>query len=220
MMQFYKIRHNTAYKRGMPEIYEILSGLREHGRCPECGVSRREPVGDLIVQMGKTKARMWPDVIACGDYPCCVISNRFVSAMRESGIGFILGGTVSFADPLRNGLSLAVSPGYVWVDGARSRAGKMDFEASGFVDVKFCPVCGTRSDDISRTHRRQHDTNPPPGQVFTYDESLGLDLFTTDISPTYFFCTQRVFDCAKKYRLTNISFCRVEEGSHCEPLKY
>ncbi len=219
MTQFYEIDHNTAYTRGVPEIYEIVDGLVDCGTCSTCGVSRREPSGDLRVRLGKTRAKFWPDAIACGEYPCFVVSERFVNAMRECGVRLELGGEVEFVEPNESGLSLDDAPQYYWIDGKQHFAARMNFEASGYVDVRFCPECGVRSDNISMTHRRQH-ADPPPGTVFDYDETSGLDLFTTDLAPTAFFCTEQVFECARRNKLTNLYFSPVEKGAIGEPVKY
>lgn len=218
MTQFYDISHNTAYKRGMPEIRDIVAGLIDRGPCPTCGVGRRSPKGDLQVQLAKTNARTWPDLLACGEYPCFVISDRFAAAMDNCGLQLRIGGRVVFVGPNESGLSLDHAPKYFWVDGTQSQAGKMDFEASGYVDMRFCPDCGVASYDISRTYDRQH-SDPPPGQLFEYDNSSGLDLFTTDLAPTLFFCTSQVYDCARRHRLINIAFRPTEQGIVGEPLK-
>jgi len=219
MMQFYDISHNTSYTPGVPEIEEIIKGIEDKGPCPVCGVSRRYPVGDPRVRLGKTRARFWPDAIACGDYPLFVVSERFVDAMRSCGIRLELGGTVRFVEPNRSGLSLDEAPQYYWIDGTRHFAATMDFEESGYVNVQFCSVCGARSEDIGRTYERQH-ADPPPGIVFDYDASSKLDLFTTDLAPTAFFCTEKVFDCARQHRLTNLYFSPVEKGAMGKPMKY
>jgi hypothetical protein len=218
MTRFYDISHNTAYKRGMPEIQEIVGGLVNRGPCPTCGVGRRRPTGNVQVRLGKTRARMWPDLLACGDYPCFVMSDRFVAAMHECGLQLRIGGRVEFVGPNVSGLSLEGAPEYFWADGNHSQAAKMDFDASGYVDVRFCPDCGVRSNDISLTYDRQH-ADPAPGQIFDYDDSSGLDLFTTDLAPTAFFCTSRVYDCARKHKLINIAFRPTEQGIVGEPLK-
>lgn len=219
-MRFYNIGHNTAYKRGMPEIYEIVSGITELGKCPLCGVSRREPSGDLKVCLGKTRATAWPDVIACGDYPCFVVSERFVDAMKQAGVRLELG-RVDFVGPYESGLSMLEAPQYFWIDGKKHFGGRMDFDASGFVNVRFCKACGVRSDDISATYDRQH-ANPPPGLFIHYDESKGLDLFTTDLSPTAFFCTEKVYRAAKKGRLKNFRFEPVKQAvsNQVPPVSY
>jgi len=42
----------------------------------------------------------------------------------------------------------------------------------------------------------------------------GAQLFTTDLSPCVFFCTEAVVDCARKKKLTNFRFVPVEEGAN------
>jgi hypothetical protein len=212
MMKFYSIRHNNNYKRGMPETGRIVAGMVIQGRCGTCGVLKRSPSGDLKVELGKTRAKMWPDIVACGDYPCFVVSERFMEAMRACGVRLELGGEVGFVEPILNGLSLRDAPQYYWIDGKRHFAATMDFEASGYINVRFCPECGTRSENISATHRRQR-SSPPPGEVFDYDASSGHDLFTTDLSPTAFFCTDAVIECARRHRLTNLRFIPVEASA-------
>jgi len=219
MTKFYDISHNTAFNLGMPEIEEIVDGIIDYGNCSTCGVSMRYPLGDLRVRLGKTRAKIWPDAIACGEYPCFVISEHFVNAMRECGIRIELGGKVEFVNPTDCGLSIDDAPMCYWIDGKQHFSGRMDFEASGYVNVQFCEECGNRTDNISLTYHRQHG-DPPPPILFDYDDNSGLDLFTTDLSPTAFFCTDRVLDCARHHKLTNLAFCDVEEGAFAEPVKY
>ena len=219
MMRFYRISHNTAYNPRMPQIEEIVEGLEEHGTCPQCGVDRRDPAGDLRVLLGRTRSRRWPDALACGDYPCFVVSDRFLRAMAHCEVRIEPGGKVVLENPAAANLPPGAAPRYFWIDGERHRAGRMDFEASGYVDVQFCPECGTRSDDIEQTYDRRH-AEPPPPTIFQYDAHSGLDLFTTDLAPTAFFCTERVLACAREHTLTNLSFCPVEDGILAKPVKY
>jgi hypothetical protein len=140
--------------------------------------------------------------------------------MERCGIRLILGGKAGFIEPVENGLSLTEAPSYFWIDGPRHFAGKMDFEASGYVDNRLCPECGRRTANISLTYDRQHYTQPPPPTVLHHDEASGMDLFTTDLAPTAFFCTERVLECAKTNKLTNLSFRPAEEGVYGKPVKY
>ena len=219
MTGFYRIGNNTLAVRGMPWIQTIVSGLTNVGGCRKCGSSGGEPAGDLEVLLEPKSASHWPDVMGCGHYPCFVISKRFLDAMQHDGIRLELGGTVEILNPIAAGLPRHDSPRYFWIDGRRHRAGKMDFDASGFVGVYFCTECGTRHDNVRLTNERLRSAPPPP-TVFAYDESLGFDLFTTDLSPTAFFCTDRVLGCASHNKLTNLRFHRVEEGDHGEPIAY
>ena len=100
-MRYFSITDDTSYRRQMPEIYEIVDGLPDYGPCPECDVNMRDPTGDLRVILGSDRARIWPDLIACGSYPCFVASGRFVDAMRESNIRIELAGRVDFIEPHR-----------------------------------------------------------------------------------------------------------------------
>jgi hypothetical protein len=217
MTRFYEVGDNTSYTRGVPEIGEIFVGLNNDGECPKCGVSRREPAGDLQVSLYTKRAEFWPDAIACGDYPCFVVSENFVNAMRGRGVRLELGGKVEFVMADKGGLSLEDAPAYFWIDGNKHFAATMDFESSGFVDVRFCEICGTRSDNIGLTYDRQH-ADPAPPTVFNYNASSGLDLFTTDLAPTAFFSTDRAFNCAKHHKLTNLAFRHVESCVFAKPL--
>lgn len=219
MMKFYDFSHNTAYMHGLPEIEEIVHGLVDAGSCPSCGICRRFPKGDLQVRLENRQARFWPDVIACGDYPCLVVSENFVNSAQGCGIRLVLGGKVEFDEANVSNLSIDDALQYFWIDGMMHFAAKMDFIASGYVDVHFCEECGNRSDNISLTYDKRH-ADPPPPTVFEYDSKSGLDLFTTDLAPTAFFCTDRMLECARRNKLTNIAFCPVEQGVFGEPLKY
>ena len=111
-------------------------------------------------------------------------------------------------------MSLVDAPEYYWVDGERHRAARMNFEVSGYVGVEHCEACDVWSYDIEASKPREFPV------VFDYDATRGLDLFTTDMSSRAFYCTERVLECAKKHRLTNVAFRPVEEGPFAKPVKY
>ena len=78
--------------------------------------------------------------------------------------------------------------------------------------VEALRSCGARSGDVRATKVTQY--------TFDYDAASGLDLFTTDMSPRAFFCTERVLECAREHRLTNVAITRVEDGPDAKPIKY
>jgi hypothetical protein len=109
-------------------------------------------------------------------------------------------------------LSDKIPAKYFWIDGAKLRGALIDFELSGFVGVKFCPECGTRTDDIEKTYDKQYAQGARFSYVFQGNSWNGLHLFTTDISNTKFFCTERFVACAQKHNFTNFRFIPIEEG--------
>lgn len=76
--------------------------------------------------------------------------------------------------------------------------------------MQFCPRCGNRTHDIGATYERQRAGVWPfrfiPGTLG------GAKVFTTDLSPTKFFCTEDVPHSAARHELTNFRFLSVEEG--------
>jgi hypothetical protein len=96
---------------------------------------------------------------------------------------------------------------------------QLDPEASGFVRVSSCPDCGTRMYDITRTYQ-QHSSGSWPMAV-RRETWNGADVFTTDFSPTQFFCTDKVVTCARENRHTNFRFVPAEiAASSTEGVKY
>jgi len=127
---------------------------------------------------------------------------------------------IELVAPLPKRLEGIEPPSYFWLDGERMLGAKMDFEASGFVDLRDCPVCGARSFDVGKTYDRQYEAVCP--ETFVPGTWNGANLFTTDLSRAAFFCTEKVVDCAARHRHTNFRFIPVEEGSSCASagLKY
>ena len=218
MTKFYKIEDRTFFTHGVPWIEKYPKG-KVVRKCDECGGVRSWGTLEMVAELKANRCRLWPDLIGDGSVLLMVMSELFVNALREDGMRVEIGGRVTFAEPLRNGLSLSDAPSYYWIDGERMRAASIDYEASGHVGVWKCSACGRVSEDIRATSRRMSE-DPPPPIAFDYDESLGFDLFTTDLTPKKFFCTERVLECAKRHRLTNIAFRPVEGGERAKPIKY
>ena len=215
MTSYYHIEDRTLFARGMPWIAEFTEGEVRGDECAVCGGIPFWAAGDMRALLEPKRGTQWPDLIGCGAVVVglFVASGRFVAALRQEGVRVELGGRVEFAEPGPKRLSLADAPDYHWVDGERLAAARFDFEASGYVGVEHCAACGRRL-DISTPSVRDHPV------VIDYDASSGLDLFTTDMNPRAFFCTERVLGCARKHRLTNVAFRPLEEGRFAEPVRY
>ena len=211
MKGFYRIRHRTFHARGMPWITGFMHGLVYTDQCTVCTALTSFPNGDLRARL-EPIGTQWPDLIGCGHGGLFVASSRFVEMLRSCDVLVRIGGHVEFDEPAPKRLSLADAPAYYWVDGEQHLAAKMDFEASGFVGTRYCPSCGSRSYDIRATKDIQF--------VFDYDASSGLDLFSTDMNSQAFFCTERVLECVRQHRPTNVAITRVADGESAKPIKF
>lgn len=211
MLPFYTVRHNSFQNHGLPWIDLIRKGLQSDGLCPKCKGTRDRPAGELQVSLEQKKAKHWPDVLGCGAYPLLILSSRVLEAWRTEAVGVFPTSRVTFYSPLPRGLEDSEPPAYYWLDGGNMLGARMDFDASGFVDVRFCLTCGRRTDNIPATYERQHSRKSP--YAFVPETWTGQNLFTTDISPTAFFCTERVVECARKHQFTNFRFVPVEEDA-------
>jgi len=47
-----------------------------------------------------------------------------------------------------------------------------------------------------------------------------LDLFSNDMNPDVFFCTERVLECCREHRPTNVAIKPVEEGWRAKSIKF
>ncbi|MCY3622442.1 MAG: hypothetical protein OXH68_12130 [Gammaproteobacteria bacterium] len=213
MTSFYGIEDRTLSARGMPWIEEFTAGVVAAKDCVACGTTPQWPARDMLARLDPRRGTRWPDLIGTGHLAWLFIgSGRFVEALQADGMRVELGGRIRFTEPLPRRLSLADAPQYYWVDPHRHRAARMDYVASGFVGVERCAACGRHRYDIKASK-----ADSP--SVFHYDASSRLDLFTTDLG-RQFYCTERVLECAKVHRLTNLAFWRVEEGPFGKPVKY
>lgn len=205
MPAFFTVSHNSHHTRGWPWIASLPQGFGVTYHCRTEGRFLHYATGRMVALLERDKGVKWPDVLGCGAFPFLIVSGRVKAAWDEEGIGALPLEPLDLATPLPKKLLGTVPPAYYWVDGARLRGALLDFEACDLRGVRFCPECGTRT-----------DSGPAPGARFSYvfreGTWTGLQLFTTDLSPTKFFGTQAVVDCARKHRLTNFRFVPVEEG--------
>ena len=207
----FTVRHNSFNTRGFPWIDRIVKGLEYHDEsCSECGggpVSK--VVGDIHAKLDPNKGQKWPDVLGCGASSVLIVSERVLNDWKTDGIGDVpVGGRVVVVSPLPKRLQGVQPPCYVWLDPAKMIDARLDEEASGFVGVLCCSICGRRTWDIAATYERQHS---PQWGGYVLRDWYGANLFTA-ASYGFHFCTEKVIECAKRHRHTNFRFVPVEDG--------
>jgi hypothetical protein len=199
--KFFYLCDGSSYNRGVPWIQHVTRGLVAGPPCGACHVAITVPAGNLEVEYD-LRQKQWADAIGCGAHPLRVLSDHAIGALRASGIAVSIGGKI---------LNAAQPRPYHWLDGARMIGVKLDHEGSGFVGVRVCGICGRRSWDIGATYDAQHSARQ--GIVFVKSTWEGQDIFTSDLSPTLFFCTARVLACARGNRLRNFRFIPLERAN-------
>ncbi|HKA20097.1 MAG TPA: hypothetical protein VKN18_17545 [Blastocatellia bacterium] len=210
-MQFYSVSHNSFVNEGFPWINRVTSGLFNEAQCPICGRRPRVPSGgDIEATLEPRLGSGWPDVLGCGAYPFFIVSPRVIDAWREERIGEFPHHKVTIVGPLPKRLVYKNQPDYCWLDGAKMQGALFDYNMSGFVGLYFCKGCGAAEFDVSATYDRQHSRKYP--YAFTTGSWHAANVFTTDLSPTLFFCTEALLQCARQHRLTNFRFLDVEDG--------
>lgn len=219
-MSLLSVSHNSFTTKGFPWAERVAAGLTTGPACDMCGVKQLVAIGDIEVTLEPRKGSAWPDVLGCGAYPFFIVSARVIKAWEEDRIGVYPHHGLKVLPPIPEQLRAQPCPEYFWLDGARMRGASLDFAASGFVGVRFCPRCGNRTEDIGATYERRRSKVWP--YEFIPGTGGGAKLFTTDLSPTKFFCTDDVLQSAARHRLTNFRFLRAEEGHapSSEGIKY
>ncbi|KAA3610781.1 MAG: hypothetical protein DWQ01_07670 [Planctomycetota bacterium] len=218
MTKFYSVRHNSFNNDGLPWIQSIVSGLEDGPTCTTCGVNLDYTSGDLQVLLEIKKVELWPDVLGCGAWSVLIVSGRVLEVWESHDVIVSSAGKVQIVPPYPANLAVDEAPAYFWINGESLLDARLNFDASGFVGVEFCPECRTRSDDIGATYDKQHSAVWP--YVIVEETWGGRDLFTTDLSPSWYFCTRKLIDLASKYKLTNFRFAPADEGDRGSPIQY
>ena len=201
-MQLYSVSHNSLAQEGFPCINRVTAGLIKVEQCPICGIRPRMPNGeDIEATLDPSLGSKWPDVLCWGSYPFFIVSSRVIVAWQEEGIGEFPYHRVTILGSLPKLLVDKDQPAYYWIDGAKMQGALLDYSASGFVGFRFCSKCGYPQYDVSATYDRQHSRKYP--YTFIPGSWNGANLFTTDLSPTLFFCTEALLQCARAHQLIN-----------------
>jgi hypothetical protein len=213
-MQFFSVSNSSFDIRGFPWIDDIVEGFNLGPDCNTCGSEGLLRPGKIEVTLDRHKGTVWPDVLGCGAYPLFIVSGRVLQAW-EAELSFAPETyEVKVVGKLPKKLGSSRPPDYHYVNGKTLEGVKMDFAASGYVDIEICPECGTLSYNIGATDKKQNRNKYP--HVFLKDSWAGKDLFTPEHWPYVFFCTEKLLQCATKFKLTNFRFTPTEEGNSFE----
>jgi hypothetical protein len=153
----------------------------------------------------------WPHVIGCGAWPLFVVSGAAIDVWQSSGIDVQPAGKLLLDCKSSKSDGSACGPQYYWIDGEQLLDAELDFEASGYVGAKACPECGRRYYDIAATYARQHQSSW--SYAIRWGTWGGRHLFTTNLSPATFFCTDRLVQIVLGRSWENFLFVPVGRAS-------
>ncbi len=209
-MRLFSISDNSFDTRGFPWGEEIFGDIKWM-ECTACGRRGDDPVGAIEIKLERRKGSKWPDVLGVGHMTgLLIVSERVIEDWKQEGVGNFPCHRAVIRKPYPKKLECSVPPTYYWLDGEIMRGAKLDFEASGYVEVSHCPECNSLEYDVSATYDQQDSAVWP--YVFIEGTWNGTNIYTIDISDRRFFCTEKVIECAVKYGHTNFRFTPVEEG--------
>lgn len=208
-MRFYRIKHNTFHSNDFPWGQKVLNKPEPSEPCTLCEGQKLDWSFDIDLELEHQQGTYWPDILGNASSKF-IVSESVISAWKSDGISELPSYRINISPPLPTRLENLTPPLYYWLDGKNMRGAKLDFVASGYVGVHFCPDCGSRSEDRRASHKEQRSRVCP--YAFVEGSWNGEHLFTTDLSTAVFFCTEKVLECARKHKFTNFHFTPVEEG--------
>lgn len=219
-VKFYQIGHNSFSSSKIPWVQEITSGVINIGKCPVCGRGMIKLEDVIHVRLERNnRASIWPDAMGCGDVGVSlIISQKFLELWKKENMGKIVVGEIVIEGYIPPKLRELERGRYFWLKGEEMKGADIDFEKSGFVDARFCQGCGSFEYNISKTYDKQHSGIWP--YEIIKDTWNGENLFTTNMTPWMFFCTDKVFDFASRHYLTNFEFIPVETASTLKAVPY
>lgn len=139
MPRFFSVSHNSTYTRGYPWLTTLKEGFGAVYHCGTCGRVLHYATGEMAAVLEPHKGTQWADVLGCGHFPFFIVSERVLECWEQEAVGSFPGAEVRLLPPIPKKLGDKPAPRYYWIDGTKMRGALVDFDASGFVDVKFCP---------------------------------------------------------------------------------
>jgi hypothetical protein len=205
-MQIFTISHKNfspwIWKFVRKEDYCIVERT-----CSVCGRKwldhKNENYYDRPLEALLQSGSKWTDVIGSGEKGFTLISQRVLEIWDTEGIGKFPAFAVTIIPPYSKKM-MEPPPIYYRLDYKKMVGCEIDREASGFGNIKKCSGCGS-SDGIQENRLSKAKILPTVLKEGTWN---GQNIFCTKSG--YMFCTEKVIDCAAKYKMTNFGFTPLE----------
>lgn len=175
--------------------------------CAVCGRTTMQVANQWTVTVAPAHVGAWPDILGTIEIPL-ILSQRVLEAWQECGCPTLPGTPVHIGESRGPACRSAPPPKYISLSSWQMPRVRIDFEASGFADVRFCRLCRIQRHNISKTHERQREW--AKRLVLAPGQEVESPLIATDISARALLCTEDFVRMAAKYRLTNFRFVPIE----------
>jgi hypothetical protein len=212
-MQFFELDYRNyspwIWKFARKEDYCMVDS-----RCSVCGKEwtsqKNEDYYDRPLDaVIEKKGNKWTDIIGSGERSFFkIVSQRTLEIWESEGIGTFPAFPITILPPYPKKMT-EPPPMYYRLDYKKMIGAELDFEASCFMDIKNCSGCGF-SYDWNKTH------NLSQFKITSYkllgNTWNGKDIFSIFHSSKIpgVYCTEKVIDCAAKYKMTNFRFVPFE----------
>lgn len=180
----------------------ISHGLERLAPCALCNARRTLPHDPLEGVVANAFSADPPQILPCAHIPYLIMSEDLAHKCSERGL--TLPPVAMFhavvGSPL-HGRRLASN--YLRVLGESDNRCMLDLNRSGFSRWYVCDACGTVNHNIAETYTaRRYDKR----YVVISDTVPDLDVFTTQLSPTLFLCTEGFRRVCESIEVERVSF--------------
>jgi hypothetical protein len=150
----------------------------------------------------------WTNIIGSGERPFfTVVSQRTLEIWEKEGIGTFPAFPVTLLPPYPKKMT-EPPPMYYRLDYKKMEGVEIDLVASGFVDVKVNSICGHYFYNNAKSSALSESQITP--FILREDTWNGTNVFRPKYLVGYMFCTEKVVDCAAKYKMMNFQFIPLE----------
>ena len=215
-MMFFTMGDNSIYTRGFAWIHAFIFDREDSLMDRSCSVCNQEwseykkNYFDRSLDAYLQSGSKWPDMLGSGSSGPGedIVSQRALEIWDAEGFGQFPSFPIRIVPPFPKTMTTE-PPMYYRLDNKKMMGMEVDWESSGYCDIKRCEACGKISWDWDKQSALARKQIVP--YVLKEDTWNGKDIFCANDMPRLF-CTEKVVDCAFKHKLTNFRFVPIEIG--------
>jgi hypothetical protein len=173
----------------------------------------------MNVLLKKNIGSVWPDLLSDNQYfEYVIFSDKVYQLLEQAGLSNIRGGIVNIVGEYWEPLTTENKPDYYWVNFDNLNKYEIDWDKSGYKDIKICSECRAKRFDISKT--MDYMLANPANPLFLEQKLRENEiLFTVEQRFTQIFFTNNFLQMIRENKLTNFRFQNMAHGLRSKILK-